>query len=69
MALDVVSVCAQAAEQDTAQGLSLGLAILFAVYILLDSALAAWVIVRKSREAEHTSVGQVVAGTVHVGYM
>ena len=64
MALDVVAACEKGAEQEGSQWLSVALAGLFAVYILVDSLLAGWVIVRTAREAEQTSLGKVVPGTV-----
>ena len=67
MALDVVALCATAAEQDADTSFSTVLAVVFAVYILVDSALASWVIIRKSREAEHASLKPgvpVVPGSV-----
>jgi hypothetical protein len=52
MAVDVVAVCDTSAGSDNSQGLALVLSFLFAGYLLLDSVLASYVILRKSTEAE-----------------
>jgi hypothetical protein len=48
--MDVVEVCEQSASEAPSQLLSSVLALVFAVYIFLDSAIAASVISRKARE-------------------
>lgn len=52
MALDIIATCATATEGSDTPGLAVFLSVLFAVYIALDSLLAASVIVRKATEAE-----------------
>jgi len=55
MALDVIGTCTAAGAGSDTPGLSVFLAVLFAVYIALDSLLASSVIVRKAAEAEKTT--------------
>lgn len=52
MAIDVLGTCTAASEGVETPALALGLTIVFAVYIFLDSVLASSVIVRKASEAE-----------------
>lgn len=56
MALDVLSTCATAQAADEPPTLTLVLSIVFALYILVDSVLAAIVVFRKSAEAEATTM-------------
>lgn len=58
MAIDIVGTCASAVEGVDTPALATGLTIVFGVYILLDSVLAAHVITRKAAEAE--------AATAHI---
>lgn len=58
MALDVLGTCAAAEGSDT-PALAIFLAVLFSVYIALDSLLAASVIVRKAAEAESVTGGSM----------
>jgi hypothetical protein len=51
MSIDVVATCTAATASDT-PGLAIFLTTVFAVYIAVDSLLAASVIVRKASEAE-----------------
>ena len=52
MALDVIGTCTAAAAGSDTPSLAVFLAVLFSVYIALDSLLASSVIVRKAAEAE-----------------
>jgi len=52
MALDIAATCTAASAGSDTPGLAVFLTVVFAVYIALDSLLAASVIVRKAAEAE-----------------
>ena len=52
MALDLAATCTAASAGSDTPGLAVFLTVVFAVYIALDSLLAASVIVRKAAEAE-----------------
>lgn len=52
MAIEIVAACQTAVEAEQTPVLAITLATLFAVYVTLDSLLAASAIVRKTSEAE-----------------
>jgi hypothetical protein len=52
MAIDVSAACDASSNAMGSQAMSVVLSVVFGLYILFDSSLAAWVITRKSREAE-----------------
>jgi len=55
MAVDITAFCENAAEKDTGQSLAVWLVVVFSLYVFVDSSLAAWIIVRKAREADRSS--------------
>ena len=62
MAIDVAGVCSGETANNSTQSLALVLSILFAAYVLIDSALASWVILRKVTESEAASAPVLGAG-------
>ena len=63
MAIDVVGVCSGETANNSTQSLALVLSILFAAYVLIDSVLASWVILRKVSESEAASAPVLGVGT------
>lgn len=55
MAIDVVSACTASSDATAPQGFFVGLSLVFAVYIGLDTLIAAMVVRRKLREHNETS--------------
>jgi hypothetical protein len=55
MAVDIVAACDASRGSSDTQNLAIILSVVFTLYILLDSVLASWVIVRKARESEAIS--------------
>lgn len=59
MAIDLVAACEGSTQTSSTQSLALVLSILFSAYILVDSMLASFVILRKTKESEALSLGKV----------
>tara|TARA_Y100000768_G_scaffold387877_1_gene380796 strand:+ start:923 stop:1099 length:177 start_codon:yes stop_codon:yes gene_type:complete len=52
MGIDVLSICEESSHQSSSQLISTILTIVFAVFIVVDSVLAGFVVMRKARQAE-----------------
>lgn len=52
MSIDVLSICEESSHQSSSQLISTTLTIVFAVFIVVDSVLAGFVVMRKARQAE-----------------
>lgn len=64
MAIDIVSACTSSGDASSPQGFFVGLSLIFALYIGLDTLIAAMVVRRKLREhnAEPLEVKAVTVG-------